>query len=160
MDALNPSRKRPEMALIYDACCTLAHEFPGGLSGLSERLGKSVKTLSNELNPGQTRHKLGLGDAVELMRITRNYKPLQAVAAALNHTVVYLGDVSATSDTELLNTYAEWHREIGDVAREVAAALQDGLIEREEYLRVRKEGMEQIHVFFQFLARLEALIDA
>ena len=133
--------------------------YSGGAKALGERLRKSPGVLSNEINPSQPNHKLGLLDAIHIMHLSKDFRILEAVAACLNHSMINLGDFSASSDVELLDLYARWHGSIGDVAQEVSAALADGRIEREEFDRIRKEGMEQIHWFFEFLARVEALIE-
>lgn len=150
---------RPDLSLIQAALKKACEKHPGGINGLSLALGKGPHTLANELNPGMTSHKLGFFDALTILAQVKDPVPLRAIAAALNHTVIPLGDFSETSDIELMNAYANWHAEIGDVSREVSRALEDGQVEREEYHRIRHEGMEQIQKFFEFLARLEALID-
>ena len=85
---------------------------------------------------------------------------LETLAACLNHSIVHLGDFSATSDTELLSLYARWHSEIGDVAREVSGALESDRLTRDDFHRIRKEGIEQVRWLFEFLARIEALVES
>ena len=159
MNPIHPTTGKPDTTLVAQAFSQLATDYKGGKSALSSALGKSANTLANELNPEQPNHKLGLVDAIYLMHIAHDARPLKAIAACLNHTVIGLGDFTATNDVELLDQYAKWHSEIGDVAREVSLALGDGRITRNEYHRVLKEGMDQIQQFFEFMARMEALID-
>ncbi|WP_422452456.1 phage regulatory CII family protein [Endozoicomonas sp. ALC066] len=159
MNPLNPKTGQPDTTLVEQAMKATVRNYKGGAQALGAHLNKSPGVLSNEINPSQPHHKLGLLDAILIMHITRDVQILKAMAACVNHSIINLGDFSATCDTELLNMYARWHAEIGDVSREVSAALSDGRITRDEFHRIRKEGMEQIHFFFEFLARVEALID-
>jgi len=158
MIATNPD-KRPDFSLVQSSLKKACEQHPGGINGLSQALGKGTHTLANELNPGMTSHKLGLFDALALLALIQDHAPLRAIAGALNHTVIPLGDFSMTSDVELMNAYSLWHAEIGDVAREVSKAMEDGRIEMKEYQRILKEGLEQVQQFFLFMSRLEALID-
>ncbi|WP_067519562.1 phage regulatory CII family protein [Endozoicomonas ascidiicola] len=150
---------RPDFSLVLSAIRKACEQYPGGTNALSLALGKGSNTLANELNPAMSSHKLGLFDALTLLSLLKDPAPLRAIAAILNHTIIPLGDFSTTSDVELLNAYAKWHAEIGDVAREVSKTLEDGRIEMHEYQRILKEGLEQVQQFFLFMNRLEALID-
>ena len=159
MNPIDPNTDLPDMALVYRAFESLAKDYKGSRKALSLKLGKSANTLSNELNSSMPGHKLGLADAIALMHLAKNYSPLQAIAATLNHTITHLGEFSSTGDVELLSAYADWHREIGKVAREVSLTLSDGSIQRSDYHRILQEGIGQVQAFFEFLARLEALVD-
>ncbi|MGI9278218.1 MAG: phage regulatory CII family protein [Endozoicomonas sp.] len=159
MNPINPTTGLADTTLVEQAMKATVRSYKGGAHALGIHLNKSPGVLSNEINPSQPHHKLGLLDAVAIMHLSQDFQILKAIAACVNHSIVHLGDFAATCDTELLDIYAQWHAEIGDVSREVSAALADGRITRDEFHRIRKEGMEQIHFFFEFLARVEALID-
>lgn len=159
MNTTNPINGLPDTTLVKKAIKNTVSRYRGGARAMGKLLNKAPNVLSNEINPSQPNHKLGLLDAIYIIHISGDFQLLEAIAACLNHSIVSLGDFSATSDTELLDLYARWHGEIGDVAREVSMALEDGRISRDEFERIRQEGIEQIHWFFEFQARLEALID-
>ena len=159
MNTINPTNGLPDTTLVQKSMKGTVSRFSGGARAMGQLLNKAPNVLSNEINSSQPHHKLGLLDAIYIMHISGDFQLLEAIAACLNHSIVNLGDFSATSDMELLDLYARWHGKIGDVAREVSMALADGRITRNEFDRIRQEGMEQIHWFFEFQARLEALID-
>jgi len=149
-----------ELQLVREAAHNLVHDTLGQTSTLARLIGKKPNSLSNEvsLNP-TSQAKLGLEDSIRLQQITQDFRILHAYASALNHSVIPLGGFVGVSDIELLNSYANWHREIGDVAIAVSKALEDKRITRSELKRIRREGMEQVQAFMVFLARAEALCD-
>ena len=159
MNPLNPDTGWPDTTLVEQALKATVKNYPGGAQALGERLDKAVGVLSNEINPDQPGHKLGLLDAIRIMHLCRDFRILEALNACLNHSVINLGDFSTTSDSSLLDIYARWHAEIGDVAKEVSGALENKRLSREDFHRIRKESIEQVRWLFEFLARVEALVD-
>ena len=137
----------------------IVHEFPGGAVKLAPLVGMRPGTLSNKVNPDYDGTQLFVSEAVAIQHATRRYDILTAEATILNHTCIPLGDFSSTSDTELLTAYARYHKEIGRTAAAISDALEDGRITRAEFECIRQEGFQQIQRFFEFLARLEAVID-
>ena len=154
-----PSQDQPDFSLIHTTLKQACEDYPGGIRELSRTIGKAPHTLANEINPSMPTHKLGLFDAITLLSLIKDPLPLMAIASVLDHTIIPLRDFSHTSDTELMSAYTQWHAEIGDVARELATALENERIGLEEYQRILREGLAQVQKFFAFMARLESLID-
>lgn len=145
---------------ILTSAHVLVHEYPGKAPALAPKVNKTSASLSNEVNYRTGGNaKLGVLDAVELMLHTENFDLLMDINMACGFSAFKLGDFSGICDAELLNFYGQWHGEIGDVAREVSKALEDNVITQDEFLRIRREGIEQIHAFLGFLARLEGLVE-
>ena len=153
MEPMKPINFEP----LNRACLSLAENH--GAFQITMVTGKNVKTLHNQLNTRQLTHKLGLLESAEYQLITGNFSPLRAYAAVLNHTVFPVGDLGIVSDIELLNLYSDWNKELGDVHREISKAFCDQRIERSEFNKIKHEGMEAIQKYFEFLRRLEAVID-
>jgi len=128
----------------------------GDLSLLDPSINKN---LLNEVNPNVAGSKFGLLDAARVMSATYDYSILHALGMHLNHTCIYLGDYAGVADAELLETYANFHREVGDMAKEVSAALADRVVTHDEVQRIKKEGAEMIRMHFAFIARLEAIAE-
>lgn len=137
----------------------VVHEFRGGAKKLAALVGMNAGTLSNKVNPAMEGHHLTVKESVTLQHTTRDFRILYAIAAALDHSCIPFGNFSRVSDVELLNAYARWHAEQGETAQAISDALADGRITRQEYGRVRREIHEDIQRAFEFLARMEAVID-
>ncbi len=152
---------RPEWALtpLQEAMYYTVHGFAGGAVKLGPLVGISPGTLSNKVNPTLDTHKLSVEEAVVVQNATRDYRILYAMAMELNHSCIPLGDFNGVSDVELLNAYAAWHAEIGQAADAIRNALEDARVTRAEFERVRKEFHEGTQRGFEFLTRLEALVD-
>jgi len=150
---------RPEIERVKSAAYETVHSFPGKAYQLAPLIDKSAHSLLNEVNPNSTGAKLGLIDAVRIMQETNDPSMLYEVASAMGYACVYLGDFTGTSDVELLESYAAFHREVGDMAREVAKALEDRKITRQEVEEIRVEGEQMIRAHLAFIARLEAIAE-
>lgn len=144
---------------LDEAKWSVVHDFPGGAPKLAPLVTMRPGTLNNKVDPGYDGTSLFLEEAIAIQHAAKDYRILFAEAAILNHTVIPLGDFSQVSDVELLTAYARYHADLGDTAAAIHDTLRDGRVTRAEYNRVRQQGFQDIQCFFEFLARLEALID-
>lgn len=116
-----------------------AHEAPGGLIGMARDIGIGEQVLRNKVNPYQDTHKLGLYEAIAMMRRDGDLRILNAIAAEFGRTINE--HVVRTSRTVVLEMLAESAAQ-GDVARKVADALGDGRITAAEASAIRKDITE------------------
>lgn len=147
-----------EIKSINNAFYEVVHQFKGGAGRLAPRIHKSGSTLSHEVNHKSEAHKLGLLDAVRLLKITGAKGPLLSIAQSLGFTLVPVRKFEGCDDDEVLNSYALWMKEIGDVSSAVLIALEDGEVTPEEYSKILREGMDSIAAFHGFLRRIESLM--
>ena len=153
MEPMKPINIKPLFAACeaFAKACDVEH--------IAQLYGKNIKVVQNQLNPRQVTHKLGLVESAEYQYAANDYSILREYAATLEFAIVPTGDLGIVSDVELLNLYSDWNKELGDVHGEISRAFCDQRIERVEYERIKKEGMEAIQKYFEFLRRLEAVID-
>lgn len=145
---------------VEDAAYRLVHGYRGGAQALAARVGMHPGTLNNKANPGQAGARLSIVEAVTLQLAANRFDILEAEAALCGFALVRLPDNVGVSDSELLNLYAMWHAEIGDVAECVMRTLGDGRVTPAELQGVKQEFHEQVAAGFEFLRRLEGLCDA
>jgi len=149
---------------IDGAVYALVHQFPGGAPALSAALysqyGYRVApgTLMNKANPDQE-HQLTVREALLIQSIQHKYHLLFAEAHRLNHAAIPLGDFSATSDVELLDTYTRLHKELGALAAAIHEALADGRITGVEFMRIRRKNSDMIRAALEMEQRFEALAE-
>jgi hypothetical protein len=130
-----------------------------GAQALAPMLGKAPGTLSNEVNPDVTTHKLGVEDAVAVMLAAGDFQLADAIEAELGRVATPMPDFADVSDMELLDAWADWHRDTGETAGAIKAALADGRIDRQELDAIKKEVFEDFQRELALLQRLEALCD-
>jgi hypothetical protein len=137
----------------------VVHEYPGGARALAPLVGMNAGTLSNKVSPSVETHKLSLQEAVAISHATGDFRILLAMAQLLRHICLPLTDFDGVSDAELLDLYAGYHKELGETAEAIQAALADGQVTRRELNRVKAEFHEDAQAGFEFLQRLEGLCD-
>jgi hypothetical protein len=137
----------------------VVHDYPGGAVKLAPRVGMHPGTLSNKVNPQVETHHLSVDEAVAIQATSGDCRILEAEEAVLGRVVVALGDFAKTSDVELLELYARLHAELGDMAREIQAALADRRITPREWRRIDAEMQQVVQALFELRARLQGLAD-
>lgn len=147
---------------IQEAAYRMVHEFRegrpnSGASALAPLVGKTPRSLDNEVNPDATGAKLGIDDAITLMHATQDFRLLEATAAALGFAVVKVGDFSGLSDMELLDVYTKWNSELGQTHDTIHRALENGDVDEREYAEIEREVFEDFQAELGVLARLKAL---
>lgn len=113
-----------------------AHEAQGGLMGMARDIGIGEQVLRNKVNPYQDTHKLGLYEAVAMMRRDGDLRILDAMEAEFGRVFVRKVDGSPRSLVlEMLAADAEH----SDVTRKVVDAMADGRLTVFEAADIRKE---------------------
>lgn len=140
---------------IYD----LVHDHKGGAPALSPLVNINAGTLNNKVNPASDSHHLNVREAVAIMATRNAYPVLHAMAHVLGFVCVEVGEFDGLSDMELLSLYLEWHRETGETAAEIKKTLDDGKVTRAEVDKVKREVMQDISAIYEFIARLESLVE-
>ncbi|MFP4615554.1 MAG: phage regulatory CII family protein [Thiohalorhabdus sp.] len=144
---------------LEEAQYRVVREYPGGARALAPLVGMHAGTLSNKVNPSNETHHLATREAVAMQHAAKDFRILHAEAQLLHHTCIPLTSFEGVSDAELLDLYAGYHKELGETAEAIRDALADGAVTRRELERVRKELFEDTAAAFEFLARLEDLVD-
>lgn len=124
-----------------------AHEAQGGLIGMARDIGIGEQVLRNKVNPYQDTHKLGLYEAIAMMRRDGDLRILSAIAAEFGRT---LNEPVARSPRTLVLEMLAADAEHGDVTRRVSDALADGRITAAEASAIRKE-IGEAHVELDLL---------
>lgn len=146
---------------VLRAAYLVAHGFkPDGAVGLAKVMGIPAGTLSNEVNPEQETHKLGLGRAVAMTVASGDFTILHAFADTCGHLAFPKPDLSNVSDSALLDLFMARDEAAGAFAQAVAAALADGQISHKEFSRIKERAYRHAASVLEIVARLEGLIDA
>lgn len=118
----------------------IAHEFKGGVVGLAALMGRGDKVLASKLNPNTQTHHLTIEELEMMIDFTdTNYQLAQYFADKCNAVVFKLPDVLDHGDMNLLDSYMQIMKEMGDLAAEFQKAYADGSIDRKEFTRIANE---------------------
>ncbi len=145
--------------VVDEAIYRTVHGFPGGAVKLAPRVNMNAGTLSNKANPTMDAHQLTVRESLSIQLSTSDCQIFYAMGVVLSHACIPLGSFNGISDLELLSSYADYHAEVGKTAQSVRDAVADGRITREECARVKRHIHRETQRAFEFLSRLEALVD-
>ncbi len=98
-----------------------AKSFHDGIKGISGAMGKSPIILANKLNPACENNYLTLEEAAEIIELTRDPAPIDALAALLNRTTVPLPE-GEPEIKELLTEYVRLTQESGVLGKKILDA--------------------------------------
>lgn len=133
----------------------VVHDYPGGARGLAPAVGMNAGTLNNKADPAMGTHQLTVRQAIAIQLATRDHRILATEAMQLGCTVVPVADYSNLTDLELLDSYAEWHREIGETAAAIREAISNRRVSHAAVNKVKREIFEDTSRALAFLQRLE-----
>lgn len=126
---------------VSDAAYRVAHEFPGGVPALAQRMGMSSSTLMKKVGLTVDTHHLSLREAVHMQAVTGRFDVLYAMAKSLDHVCLPVPDQAAG---DVHARMAAVGAEVGDVFREVQRVLADGRVTPNERKRVATQVAEAI----------------
>lgn len=154
-----------EIADVRRAVYLTVHEFPKrrGLNSVESAallLGRSAGTVYNKADPGNETQDLCLHEAVPLMVASGDFRILHAIAAAVDHVAVCLSPLRQCSDAALLDLVNAEAIAYGSKAAAMKAALDDGRIDADELLRIKRTAYNQVRATLELLNRLEGIADA
>lgn len=140
---------------IHDAAYHLAHDYPGGVPALAQRMGKSANTLNSKVSLNDQIHHLTLREAVVMQEISGDARILHAMAGALGYTCVSLRCESAPSTMEQVMHMAQ---EFGEVLGAVNQAVSDGRVTPREMHECERQAAELTAALNAVLASVRALM--
>lgn len=146
-DDLEALTVTPCLQDVFDATYRVAHDYPGGVPALAQRMGMSANTLNLKVSLTVDTHHTNLREAVHIQHITQRYDILYAMAAALDHVCFH---VPSQSNGELGSRLAKVGAEVGDVFRKAESYMKDGKITPRERRELSREVHEAIAALSAF----------
>lgn len=133
--------------------------FKYGAEAMAQELGKPYKTLMRELNPNDAGAKLGLIDFLQVIRISKDYSPLQMIAKRFDKIFVDIPIATDNTD-ELFGRLSFVLREIGNLLTEigkVTCPTSEGgtMIIGKERITLNDKGYELLQALACLLACIE-----
>lgn len=141
---------------VLDAAARTVRDYPGGSLSLAPRLGKRPGTLSHEVNPPEGGSaKLGLLDAIDIIKMSRDYRIIHATCAELGGMFIKL-PVIDDAQGDPGSRMAAVAKEFADLMGEVCTSSADGEISDNDIKRIEREWAELMAAGQVLLAYLQA----
>lgn len=129
----------PHMAMYH----AVHNGYTGGLPVIAALMNSgSPDTLRKKLDPEQTSHHLRFDEAIDILRITKDTRILDAICAQVGAVWHYPADVADTpADLDVLSTGTELMDRSVRLLTELESALRDGDIDSDEGARINERMM-------------------
>lgn len=129
---------------------------PLGIAGGARSIGRSPQVLYNKFSESMAneltgREERALADAIG------GDSYVQAVCAHFGGVFVRLPEAGAADD-DLLETYLEIIKRMGELSADLTRARDDGVIEPHEYERLRADGHATMAAIQTLLAELATMV--
>ncbi len=119
------------------ACYHAAHNFKGGVPALAALMEVNHRTLQNKLNPTQDTHKLTLAEAMHILRLTRDYKILDAVVHEVDCVWLERAMIDEPAgDVDLLKMITDLSGATHELSQGLVQSLEDGSVSHDEHLKL------------------------
>ena len=129
---------------VEDALYHAVHDYPGGAQALAPRMGVSGSTLQNMADPRQPNHTWPLRRFQQVVALTGDTRPLQALCDEHGGVFVPTARLSDAALSDLYQQVTKLAAEFGDVVREIEADVKDGRITPRELVRIERQIGELI----------------
>lgn len=124
---------------VLDAAYHTAHDHPGGVPNIAQRMGTSANTLQHKVSLTNNTHHLSLREAVTMQEVTGDARILHAMAGALGYACVSL---HVDGDASTLQQVMHMAQEFGEVLGSVNGAVSDGRVTPNEMLDCERQAAE------------------
>lgn len=126
---------------VLDAAYHTAHDYPGGVPALAQRMAMSPNTLAHKVGLNCNTHHLSLREAQTMMDVTGDVRVLHALAGALGYTCISLHTGGSATTLE---TVMQMAKEFGDVLGSVNSAVADGRVSHNEMQECERQAAQLI----------------
>lgn len=130
-----------------------------GVDRLAVHMGTPKGTLYNKLNLNDSsqQHKPTLADFTQIMAVTKNTEPLQALCALFGGVFYELPDLSRFADDALLEIVNRLHVQGGEAHKVMSDALEDGVITVAEAKAFKEACQQWLAAILELRARFVSL---
>lgn len=129
-------------------------QIPDGPQGLAKLVGMREGTFYNQVNPNNEGHAPNIYTVEAMLLHTKDTQILDVLEAQCGRVAYKLPDMSKVGDTALLEDFAKFVKEFGDVGNRLTEALRDGDMTEAEVTDIEKEFSDVVAAGAAMIARL------
>ena len=138
-----------------DAAYHTAHDYPGGVPAVAQRMGVSANTLQHKVSLTNDTHHLTLRESVAMQEVTGDARILHAMAGALGYACVSLHNDGSLGTLEQVMHMA---KEFGEVLGSVNNAVVDGVVTNNEMRDCERQAAELMAALNSVLATVRSMM--
>lgn len=143
---------------LMDQIHEIAHGYPGGVEALAARMGKNPGTMRKKLLPNEDTHDLTVKELRKIVDYCDTDRIAQAFADERGLMCIKKPDFESLSDKEILDLFLDLQAKQGEWAREISKSMENGDIDWNELVAIRKEYDEFITAAAEVMNRLECFM--
>lgn len=128
-----------------------------GISGCARLIGRSPQVLYNKFSDSMPGNELTGREERALADAVKSEAYVQAVCAHFDGVFVRLPD-AGLADDDLLETYLEIIKRMGELSADLTRARDDGVIEPHEFDRLRTDGHATMAAIQTLLSELATMV--
>lgn len=128
------------------------------IAELARSMGANPAVLRSKLDDACDTHILGFREVIAITHLTRDHRCLQAWAFSLGKALISLPDPAGLSDDELSDQILSLQIAVGDFAKELKTARDDGMITKDDFKKVQASIRKILEVTLQLNAELEQTV--
>jgi len=140
---------------IIDLFDIAAKEYP--IKALAPEIGKGESTLRNELTQ-QPGYKLGLLDAILIMKKTCNLRPLDKIEEIFHRTAFVIPHPEYNNTIPIMKLVANLSKEFSKTIHLMADALENSAISKKDAKQCLTKNKELIKTCIEVQAYLQKII--
>ena len=148
-----------ENIAIDQAVHNTVHTAQGGAKWVAAEMNMSHQLLLNKVGLTNTTHHINLREVINLMRVTKDTRIIEAMANQFGGVFVPLPQAVVDVTPNIVGDVAQMSAEFGGLMREVAEDLSDGAISDNELQRVEDEAHKLRLALYRLLGDLRRLND-
>lgn len=128
-----------------------------GFKGAAGAIGRSPGILYNKFSESMPHYDVTVREAVALCRAIDDSSFVDALCAEFDGIFLPV-PVGSAADDDVLASSLEMMRQMGDLARELAEARADGLIDVQEFAALELRGLRMIRAVYTLLQDLRSQV--
>lgn len=129
----------------------------GGIAGAARVIGRSPGHLHNKFSDAMPHYEVTAREAIALAKFIGSSAYAEAVCEEFGGVFLPVAEGSP-SDDDVLQSYLDIIRQMGELSKEFTEARADGVIEPAEFAGIRLRGMRTIAAVAHCLRELEKMV--
>lgn len=129
----------------------------GGISAAAKVIGRSPGHLHNKFSEAMPHYEVTAREAIALAQHVGTTDYAQAICECFGGVFVAVPGVSPCDD-DILQSYLDIVRQMGELSKELTEARADGVIEQSEFEALRLRGNRTVAAVVHMLAELERMV--
>jgi hypothetical protein len=131
--------------------------LPGGIAGAAPVVGRSPGHLHNKFSEAMPHYEVTAREAIALSRYAKSTAYVEALCAEFGGVFLEVPAGSA-SDDDVLQSYLDIIRQMGELSKEFTEARADGVIEPAEFEAMKLRASRTVSAIMHMMREIEGMV--